>query len=113
MASGPPRTQSMESLDHASNLPALSSLPETVKRNILTRLLELDATKTPQRQPILKSGAAHGAGHMPGVIAGRHVPLPLMCAGAAIVDNVLSFEEVQVRPTACVCTPGCCADYTP
>jgi hypothetical protein len=102
----------MESLDHASNLPALSCLPETVKRNILSRLIVVEAAKTSEQPAVVGADAADSAVHAPSVIAGRHVPLPLMCAGAAVVDNVLSVSEVQVLPNARVCTPGCCLDCT-
>jgi hypothetical protein len=101
-------------LDHVPSLPALSSLPETVKRNILSRLLDSEAVKTSQSQQKQTSHAAQTPGHIPDLdeIAGRHLQLPLMCAGAAIVDNVLSSDEVKVRANACECTPGCCAGCT-
>lgn len=102
----------MESLDHAPSLPALSSLPETVKRNILSLLLDSEASKPLQRHAKDTSDAASDPGYMPNEIAGRHVPLPLICAGAAIVDNVLTSDEVQVRVNAFKCTLGCCTDCT-
>lgn len=90
---------------------ALSSLPETVKRNILSRLLGAGSVQGSQEVLIASPDAIPDAGHMhPEEIAGRHITLPLLCAGAAVVDNVFTSGEVQVRSNALLRTPCCHAD---
>jgi hypothetical protein len=99
----PSRITNMESIFSLDQVAA--ALPETVKRNILARLLSPDnvvvsplgsdrpATVQPAIVPpqSVQPGQARS-------IRYRQLVVPSLDAGAALVDGVLSQQEVQVRP---------------
>lgn len=93
----------MESLDCVAAHVA-ASLPETVKRDILARLLSPDnAVVLPlgsDRPATVQSATVLPQSVQPGQarsIRHRQLVVPSLDAGAAIVDGVLSQQEVQVR----------------
>lgn len=109
MAHAPSDTP-QETLSPQLNDLFLSALPDTVKRNILGRVLEgaIPGTEAPPPPPVVNL-AGQAAAQAPlhhqhqqdtaQRIAGRRIAFPQLDAGAAIVDGVLDHQEVQVMKT--------------
>jgi len=92
----------------------LVCLPDNVKRNILARLCNNAAAST--RSSAFASATttpdAVAQGELAQHISGRLPRLPQMSAGAAVLDGVMSHEEIQVildpcsNPYACFVSRG-------
>lgn len=85
----------------------LVCLPDNVKRNILARLCSNDQNNAaaPTRSSAFARATttpdAAAQGELAQHISGRLPRLPQMSAGAAVLDGILSPEEIQVLLEAC------------